>query len=57
MFHCGMVGVVFGSCLYLQEYEQGDVETKRQILSIICSPRHRRHCASAPNVGVPTCAH
>ena len=33
MFHCGMVGVVFGSCLYLQEYEQGDVETKRQILS------------------------
>ena len=33
MFHCGMVGVVFGSCLYLQEYEQGDVETKKQILS------------------------
>ena len=33
MFHCGMVGVVFGSCLYLQEYEQGDIETKRQILS------------------------
>ena len=33
MFHCGMVGAVFGSCLYLQEYEQGDVETKRQILS------------------------
>ena len=49
MFHCGMVGVVFGSCLFLQEYEQGDVETKRQILSNLdkygvknCSGAHTR---------------
>ena len=49
MFPCGMVGVVFGSCLYLQEYEQGDVETKRQILSNLdkygvknCSWVHRK---------------